>query len=251
MAVQIVNSGNNLHRTTNIVGGGTNYTCIFWANLTNYLAAYNLFVTANGTPGTAGYTKFAEIYGILGANGYNLDVNDGTTDGSVAGGTVATNLWVPIAYTRSGHGHTLYINGAALPFTTIDLSAAGLNFILLGDDGTNDGGTQQFYNFREWNVALNNIQINQEINSPSAVVNSSGLQTFTPLTSDLLDISGNGNNWTQTGSVSFVSNPTFPANLSTATAIVIPSLPTPYSNSQNVLIGGSNFAASVWYKYTA
>lgn len=212
MSCRIIDSGNRLDRTANVVQGSSDFTVMFWYRPVTILAtSYTQFVTVNGL-GT--YTKWAGLFGDFGH--YKLDVDNGTSQQTADyfNQSITSDIWKHLCYSRSGTTNTFYLNGLPVQngALTLDLSAASFTITLLGDDGTADGNTHEFSNYREWDVALTQAQINAELASTSAVVHTAGLVAFTPLTSDGTDHSGNGNNWTTVGSVSFVSDPVFPAN---------------------------------------
>ena len=244
MAVKCPTSSDYLQRTTNIVQPSSAYTCIFWMNtgaISTNPAYQTAFITLDNP---SVYSYFAAL--SLDNTELYLSLGNGSSYPIISTTTPSTNIWIPIVYARSGSTHTLFVNGVALPFTTLNISAGTFGYTLLGNDTFSDGNISLF-SFKEWNVELNNLQILAEINSPGAVINSSGLVTFTPLVSDLLDISGNGNNWTAIGSPTFIAGPTLPANITSTTAITISSLP--YTNTQSVLVTGAAYAVPVWYKY--
>ena len=65
-----------------------------------------------------------------------------------------------------------------------------------------------------------------------------------PLTSDTVDISGNGHNWTQIGAPTFVAGPSFPSNHTAATA-------TPISTTlPNTITQDFQDGIIAWYSYT-
>lgn len=245
MSVHCPTSSDYLRRTSNVVQPSSNYTCIYWQKSNAISANPNYQVGFLSIDDPATYNYFAGFF--INNPTTKLEIGNGSSFPDITTTVPTVGTYYPIAYTRSGNVHSLYVAGVLIGTTTLNISAGIFGFQYLGNDTSSDGNID-FYNFREWNIALSLAQINVEINSPSAVVHSSGLVTFTPLTSDLLDISGNSNNWTAIGSPTFVANPTFPSNLTSATAVTIASLP--YSVTQNVN-PTTTYAFSVWYKYVA
>lgn len=251
MAAHIVDSGNNLHRTTNIVSGASAFTVMFWALQTAGSASgtYPILTIANGTPGVNTYTEYVQFFNDAG--NYQVEatpdgVNYGDIEYFIQG--VTLGVWKHLCYTRSAAGFmNFYVNGLPVqPPVTQSMAGAGLNFVLLGDDGSGSGVTHQASNYREWSVALTQAQINAELASTASVVNATGLVAFTPLTTNGTDTSGNGNNWTATGTVTYVADPTFPTGFNPNAATVISSLPGSNTESLQVTAGQ---AASAFFSY--
>ena len=100
--------------------------------------------------------------------------------------------------------------------------------------------------FREWDVILTDAEVLAEVQSTSAVKTAI---TDTPLASDLLDDSGNSNDWGSAPTLTYTAAPTLPvapANNTEATAFLIPSLPYEATRTDMVSQG---FVFTLWYKY--
>ena len=245
MAIRSTNLNDYLKRTTNVVAASSNYTCVFWWRFTGSLTATDYrtpFITLDDP---AIYTDGVAIYNYEGGGTTGLRVEAFPPVNNTALSIPTVNLWYPLTYTRNGNTHSFYLAGILIGTSTLNVSAETFAWLSILSD-TFDTGTEamEICRFREWNTALSLVQINAEINSPTAV-HLTNLVTDTPLTSDLLDVSGNGNNWTAVGSPGFVADPAFPTNISLATATDIGSLPA--SLSQTVSL--DSYVFTTWYKY--
>jgi len=212
MAVRLATGSDYLHRNTNIVAASSNYTALFWVKANSSFVGRQLQATTD-----IDYSNWANVSCDSSLEKIFIDAGSPETQSTYA--SVNPAIWYPITYVRNGNTQSLYVSGVLIGSGTVNLSAYTFTDLFLGNDGVTGVGNLDFYNYREWNTALNVTQINAEINSPSAVVHTSGLVTFTPLTSDLLDVSGNGNNWTAVGTPTFVADPLPP----TAGSLFIPS----------------------------
>src|SRR5215469_1620466 len=243
MAVHFPTSSDYFQRTSNVVAANSDYTCVFWVKLQTLTASLICPFVAIDNPAT--YHYFAGIFATSAKLFAKL--NNNTSPVEIDGSAPSANLWYPVAYSRSGNTHSFYVAGVLIGTTTLNISAGTFGFEILGNDGTGEASDLVITSFKEWNVSLSSFQINAEINSPSAVIHTSNLITFTPLTTNGNDTSGNSNNWTSVGSPAFVSDPSFPSNTISTNATIISALP--YSNTQNVRLDTYDF--SVWYKYVA
>lgn len=239
--IRLAAIGDYLRRTTNIVAASSSYSCCFWVRVNDIGAAYRTFFYRGNSPGT--YTEYIGIY-----DEFLTDtvLEAGLPADRTSASTLVENNFYHIGYAKSGSTHNFYINGILIDSATLNISAFTFTEQLLGSDTFSEGNTD-FCEFREWNFFFNAGLFRAEANSRSAV-RTLNLVTDTPLLNDLLDDSGNGNDWTQVGSGSFVANPSFPANTTSPTATDIGTLP--YSGSQNAKMASSDFVFDLWYKYT-
>jgi hypothetical protein len=248
MALSLPTNSDWVQRTTNIVQASSDYTCVFWFEFTG---------SPSGLPSVpfikldnpAVYQDYQAIY----TNATPLALVEVSVGGSIADTsgtpTLSTGTWYPFAYTKSGNVHSFYVSGRLVGSVTKNLTgSSAYTMEALGNDAISSVSpyAMRFTSFKEWNLALGSGPLQDEINSPSAVVHTSGLVTFTPLVSDLLDISGNGNDWTAVGSPTFVADPSFPTNLTSATATDVGTLPASVSQDAT---GGLAFVFTLWFKY--
>jgi hypothetical protein len=244
MAVHLPTSADYLQQT-GVIPANSARTFMVWAEQPTLLTGtdYQTFLASiNLTPAT--YTAWGAIYsGVdVGAEDF-LDVDNGTSDVSGTKVAARANTWQHYCWTYDPifHHHRCYINGVETAFFTLDINAVALTYDLLGGDSSSLGGVT-VEQCKQWTRALGGGEIVLEMQSVSAV-SATNLWLCTPLQSDLLDTSGNGHDWTQTGSGSFVSGPSIPANSSAATATDLGVLPK--TITQN--LGDGIFA---WFKYT-
>jgi len=211
MSLRTVTAGDAVKRLTNVVAASSNYTCCFWwrytgaeANRQQFLtiddpliyadlASLNAFITPPYQ--TAGYVGLAAAYTNL----------TPFTD-------IVQNRFYHLAYRRAASTQQYYINGRLIGSATVNLITATFGEIWLGDDSYGNAAEAEFQYFREWDTGLTANEINLERLS-AIVVKTANLVTDTPLVSDLLDISGNGNHWTAVGSPIFVDTFQMPTRL--------------------------------------
>ncbi len=237
MAVKLIDTSvNYLHRTTSLLPHAGDSTVCFWMQIT--------VVPANGTsyilmddPVT--YTDFVALY----SGTTNFDFNTPTGDRTHTAPANAT--WYHIAWTQTGTSQRFYINGAVVGAAlTYNRAAVTVNNEYLGQDGTGSAGETYLYAYcREWTVALTSAQIIDEMQATTAV-HTANLYMDCPFNGNVLDISGNGHDWTTVGSATFVDPPSFPTNHTAATATA---LTTTLPSTLTV-----DFADGIvaWYSYT-
>lgn len=181
-----------------------------------------------------------------------LDIYDGVTASFVEGPYITLNQWYHVCYTKRGSTHRLYVNGVLQGSTVRNISGNTYDTLYAGDDTFSVPGLEE-QAFREWDQPLSSTVVTDahaivsEMNSETDEVKAADLITNTPLESDLLDDSGNGNDWSAVGSVAFVTNPPYPANSTAAGAIDLGTAPD--SVVQDLSDGTITWDA--WYSYTA
>ena len=246
MAVQCDANTVSLSRNTGVVAASSDYTCCFWVQPQQEQGTDGrlLFVTVDS------YASYAQYVGIFsfnpGANNISL---------FTAGTTVYPTTYLMeqdvrshVAYVRSGTTHSLYANGLLIGSCTEDVSAWTFGETYLGNDtNPNASSENTFQNFREWNTALTLAEIIAEANSATPV-KTANLVTNTPLTSNYNDTTANANNWTLSGTASFVTSavPVAQTNTSAGAAYV--------ANTSDTYVQVTRNAAGVgqilWYTYT-
>lgn len=252
MAIRSTSVNDFLRRTTNLVQGNHAFTCSFWMRYTGTVTPTKYRTPFLQVDDPAIYSKYVGLYTdgpVSGDDTLDLEANDGTTFHNTAAQQLTNSVWVPVAYVRSGSSQQIYFGGKFVTSFTLNLSGATFGFqqLLSDTDDTDTTEAIEICSYKEWNIAQFEDNLLDEWNSLNAVVHTSGLVAFTPLTTDALDISGNGNNWTIEGSPTFVATePVFPTNLTPATAINLGSLPV----DQTFTVNSGNFINTTWYKYT-
>lgn len=241
MAIRLV--GTELaYRTTGLVAATDLYTGICWFKPSaNFATRVNVFRYFD-----AGFTAWAGVVSDTVPNEYNVGVNNGVTNNSTANRALTAGTWYPVVYKRNGTLHTFTIGNTNIGSVVNDISAVTFTSLILGYDGSSDPSGDFAY-FREWNDLLTNEQIQNEFSSPT-VIRTANLITDTPLISDGLDLSGNGNNWTVPAFPTYVSGPAFFPNSIASGATVISSLP--HVASYQAKIPGQEFIFNLWFKYT-
>lgn len=236
-------SGAGLSQGSNIAANSSS-TQLCWARFTalpgvapDYIT---LFIRAN-----AGYTAWAGIfpYESAGQLFVELNASDGISVGTVDD-DVPLNEWHYIGYVKSGNTHRLYIDGVLIGQFTLNINAVTFTDMFAGYDGFSQPGLEIAY-FREWNAVLSSPEVVLEMNS-AVPIRTANLITDTPLASDLLDDSGNGNNWSAVGGQTFGTSIAIPASASSVGAIDISSLP--FNQTIDMVVDG--FPFDVWFKHT-
>jgi hypothetical protein len=179
---------------------------------------------------------------------FNFEIGRGGVDGycDILGGEVKQGVWTCLAYVRNGASstHRVYKNGAlnvpypgAVPDADYiggapnQVSSTGtITFapgsdpyttLTVGDGVSSSWGAVQ--GVRVWNAALTQAELLKEMRS-TTVVRTGNLIMNTPLVSDVQDISGQSQHWTNTG-VTFESGRTSALwDLNVANPITVPRL---------------------------
>jgi hypothetical protein len=251
VADQFLVTGDALSRTTNLVAASSDFTALlrFTPNTSLTAANYRIaFGYINTAPGAAtAYTKYAQIVGTLsgGLQKYKLSISDGVTTVDTTTFTLTNATEYRLAYIRSGMTHVWQINDTVIGSVTLDLSGVTWAAAVLGGDGFSTGVGNSVTNlklsyYREWAAALSVTEVTTEFKSSKAY-RTANLVADTPLISDKLDISGNGNHWTDLLTASAFVNNTLPASSMAVTTF-------PYSRV--VTQAEFNVANLFWFKVT-
>lgn len=191
----IIGSGQNLYRTnaSGVLNHASAYTWMawfksttsgVWQGLLSYYASDSLWETAEIQSNN---TWFA-----------------GTNSNNSGGGTFSANTWYHVALVRSGSTVYLHLNGAAA-LLTINVGADTMSPEMVMGDWKHTGSDQfigRISYARAFTTALTAAQITAEKNSTTPVITAS-LWGDWPLQSNGNDTSGNGRNWSASGSVTY------------------------------------------------
>lgn len=171
-----------------------------------------------------------------------------------------------VTYDATTHVCTLYQGDGAsvssVDSLTKDLSTMGFvetDEFAVGDTTTNSGSSQEYD--RVFSAKLTPTQIAAELASIDPVITAS-LEANTRIAAqgNISDDSGNGNNWTATGTFAYASGPLPPANITPATATTISLLPytvtsldvqdAPTGTVETAPTCSATRGNEVWFKYT-
>jgi len=239
----IANVSGELIQQSNNVAASSSWTAMCWFRVlsTPGVGEYRTVFTRIN----AGYTAWSGIFCDAGTNDFRISTDDGAgTNAFTSAQTLTVNQWIHLGYVKSGNTHRFYVNGVLFSQTTLNINAVVFtDLYALGD--TFDDPNVEIAFFREWNDVLSTPDVVLEMNS-TIPIQTSNLITDTPLASDLLDDSGNSNNWTATGAITFGTSIAIPANASSAGAVDILGLP--FTANQNLVVDG--FAFDGWFKHT-
>ncbi len=245
MAISLPTGNDYLSRNSGILSPASDQTTMFWVRVDTLPTVYQPLYTLVDDP-----TIFNDFHTLWLAkpNPFSavnvLTLSDecqvNPTFAALSSAQPFTaSVWMHVAVTQSGTTHRVYLNGTlwtsdrytsggnAVTQTsyTLNLAAAAITKEYLGGDGTaGNDGVLSFAYCREWTAALTQAQILVEMQATTAV-HTANLYMDRPFTSTILDVSGNGHNWTQIGSATFVAGPSFPANSSAATATAFGTIP--------------------------
>ena len=241
MAYRITNNTSSLQRTTGIVPASSDFTAIISATNRQtpsgglYKALLGYLDTISGA-----YASQIGIFSNVNSNNVRLNVNG--TLSSVITWSSSSTLQTNFAYVRKGNSHFFYAGTSLIATVTLNVSALTFLRAFLGGDGTaGDQTNVELAYYREWSAALSVIEMFNEMDSSKAI-RTANLVADTPLVSDLNDISGNGNHWTETGTAgSFITNiPGSPVDVTAASF--------PYSRV--VTTTEFNVANDFWFKFS-
>lgn len=211
MSVRFSGSTSNyLRRSTDLHDFTSNYTISFWFYISSDTNAYaNLFYYGDNSTTTADSLQ-------MGSDGTTLNV---WVQPSEANGTnLSTTTWYNIAVIRASVTDLkVYLNGALdITGPSVNVTGRGTNSLSLGawragNAGAADPFNGRIGNFKMWTTNLAQPEIEQEMWSYMPI-RTANLYNWTPFIDtssglDFLDYSGNGRNWTETGTVTFEDNP--------------------------------------------
>jgi hypothetical protein len=237
MAVHFATTSDYLKRTTSLLPASGNSTVCFWAKFPTVSTSPAHQVAYAILDDPAVYTNYTALY----ANSGNA-ILQGTGPGTVNGTPPTADTWSFYAWTQSGTTQRLYINATSIGTFTLNRSAFTNGFEFMGGDTITAQTDVTVAYCREWTTALSAAQLLLEMQATSAV-HTSNLYMDCPFSSTVTDQSGNGHDWTQIGSGSFVSDPSIPTNSSAATATAFATLPQTITQD----FGDGLYA---WYSYT-
>ena len=243
MALNLATASDYLVRTTSLVNCTTGpSTTMLWVKQAVLTASGVTFWMQLDDPGT--YLDWCGLFGHLTPL---HDVYGSCATGGVAVETTPTtrtvNTWIHVTIVRSAANATLVmISGKQQGSIVKDLTAASLTKEYIGNDTFSSGNLAIAY-ARQWSAELSLDEVAIEMQATSAV-RTADLWGDWPFTSTILDVSGNGRNWTQVGSATFVAGPSFPSNNSAATATALTS-----PAGQSFVLDMAD-GAYAWYSYT-
>lgn len=196
MALSLPTGSDYLRRTTSLLNPAADSTYLLWVRETGLAPApaYNTPFVLLDDPGV--YVQWAGIF--QNDASATLDISGGVP---VVAAAPLEGVWVHYAWVQAGTAQRLYRNGVLIGTDTVNRAAFTVGFDLVGNDTFGPGGLDVAY-VRQWQTALTVAEIIVEAASRTAVKTAS-LFLDTPLETNLLDVSGNGRNWTQIGAGSF------------------------------------------------
>lgn len=213
MALRILDSTAIIRRLTNLVQGNQDTFVGVWCQASYSPTAPDyVTVISKQDLDIAAYTQWAGIYSDpLQSNGsYEVNADNGGGSSTTTESIVGTAL-AYLTYRKVSSSHFFYRDAVLIGSTTEDLSAVSFATMLLGNDRSGGVlGPIDFFDFIEYDSAKYEDLIAFQMARIGEVVDPDDLVTFTPLASNLLDVSGNANHWLGSGNFTFVPNPLTP-----------------------------------------
>lgn len=236
MSAEFLTASEGLVRTSGLVPLSSNYSA-FW-RATVGTPAPDFQTLAVWLDDFVTYTDYIWI-GVGPTNRLILDIK-GTVDNSY---TIAAGDH-DFQYVRTGTLHEVYVDGILRATVTRDVSAFVHGELYCGTDTyLVDWEASAAEQWGEWDRALTEAERHLvRLSGPSAVP--TDLWTDTPLASDLLDDSGNGHDWAESGGTISFGAALGPTNLTPETAIDIGALPF------SVTVDPQSNSDELWYRYS-
>jgi hypothetical protein len=210
MALQLLTSSDALTRSATYLDRSLSWTRILWAQPPATPPTGYLTYHVDGDP------AFTDAYLFLGSqpntNNLLVDLYDGATDvfSAIVTPTPGAGLWAALVYDAAAHTLKFYVDGALIDTIAVDLSTFTFPEQTQRIQGGSSAGTLGIAQVREWQAAFSSCNLAQEAASPTPV-HTADLLSATPLASptDLTDRSGNGEDWTLTGSPTCLIGPSY------------------------------------------
>jgi hypothetical protein len=207
VAVRVNASTDGLSRSTGLLNYNAAYTLMGWFWRVSDRATYEGVLVLDG-----GAFKYDGIW-VNGSNVLEMYASAGT-DVFTTGGTVATGAWHHIAMVReSTTALKLYLNGAQSGSTvTNDVSArsAITGMYSLANGTTTEWLDGRVASLKAWTRALTLSEVQSEQNTirPRDATSLYGWWTLFPGSGERVrDYSGNGRDWTETGTLTDEDGP--------------------------------------------
>jgi hypothetical protein len=230
--------GDYLKRTSAFLNPASDSTVMVWAKFGTVPApaAYQTVYIILDDP--AVYVDYTGIFTdttdtFLDVKGTSIFTGTGSTAG----------VWYHFAWSQTGQTQRFYVNGVLIGSAVKNREAFVTGFELLGGDTFSSGDLTLAF-CREWQAALTLTEIRAEMGSKT-VQRTANLFLNCPLESDALDISGNGHDFTEIGSVTYTDDTSpLAVNSVIADAIAVGSLP------QDITLDTAS-VGNFWYVYSA
>ncbi len=212
MAIRFDASGDYLTRTASLPTI-TSFTMMGWVKISVDANDYQCFMAlGTSAPGSSDASMF---YGGTDSDGTSQMAycpNTGQiSTGGIGSMTVAKWYYAAIVVSGSGAGQFLYymIDPATGSVSTITAAGGAVTagYMVVGEDnygGDNWNGCAE--NYLVYSAALSLADIQQQI-WQRMPVRTANLNGWYPFLNDTKDYSGNGNNWTENGSLTYESGP--------------------------------------------
>lgn len=230
MASRFDASLDKMSRSANLLTR-TSFTVMGWFKLTNDRNTYSTFISLDAGDGSGVILQTR-------SDGTSLKIY---TNANSNGSALSTGVWYHMALVGNATNYLAYVNGV------LDITAAQYTFtpasLNIGNDDIDEWLDGCAAYVKAWSVDLTVAEIQQEmyVVRPRRALN---LYSWTPLlpgaTERLRDYSGNGYDWTATGTLADEDGPPISWGASTNISIPIESEPppeTPVARHFRLLLG--------------
>lgn len=203
MAVRFDSAADRLLRTADLLNYNAAYTWMFW-----------LYMVVDQNAITVPAALFRDTGNVddvrTSADGTTIGIRAraGGVGGQVAGSALSTGTWYHVAMVReSATSLKLYLNGVLDAEATQDVSARNpITRMELGAESASDSnpfnGRVAYIKTWDTNLSLAEIAVERWTIAPRRLANLRGFwPTFPGATERLRDYSGNGRNWTESGTL--------------------------------------------------
>jgi hypothetical protein len=219
VAISFATASDWLVRTTGLLDCKNGpATVMMWVKQDAHGAGYKTHWIQLDSPGT--YQDYIWLGERLGAD----EIKEEQSNAGVIVDTPfvarAPDVWFHHTLVRTSISGTVwYINGLVFATNVENMTGTTLAEEYIGNDTLSDGGVTVAY-AREWDAILTSTEIQTEMQS-ATVMKTANLWADWSFDADINDASGNGRNWTQVGSGTFVDPPEFPTNNTQANALAL------------------------------
>jgi hypothetical protein len=201
MSVRIDDNADSLFRDANLPDPAGNWTVMFWVYIvSNTGALQDMFWLHEPDGGTTNYIFHGALSGL--EHYYESVLGDNHT-----GTGLSTGTWYHIALTNNGTTREMFLNGSS-DGSDGSLSSWTSTRVRLGNNpAASRHADIRIASYKEYHSVLTGGQITTEMSSWTDVLGGATANCRLNLHTDLTDESGNGNNFSSSGTLTTEANP--------------------------------------------
>ena len=202
MAVRFDASGDYFRISSGVLDYNANYTILAWVLPTSNPIALQTFITV-----ALDSSNYDKLRSLSSGDSYAVQANNGGTNSSGTGSAISYGAWQHIGLVRSGTSTlTGYLNGASNGVSSQSVTgrSAATSITLGASVSGSEALNARFAAIKIWTAALTADEIAAEMRSirPVRLANLWGWYPTRPGSGERAkDYSGNGRNWTETGTL--------------------------------------------------